>query len=53
MSTLHSTVVMKTDIYEFTSRTRELSENDLSVFLHQHRNLVSDVAVKIRKKLKL
>ena len=46
MSTLHSTVVMKTDIYEFTSRTRVLSENDLSVFLHQHRNLVSDVAVK-------
>lgn len=46
MAILRSTVIMKTDLYEFTLRTRTLSEAELSVLLSQQKALVSDVAIK-------
>jgi class 3 adenylate cyclase len=44
MNALRSTVVMKTDICEFTPYTRTLSEAELSLLLNQQKALISDIA---------
>lgn len=44
MVALRSTVVMKTDIYNYTPRTRQLSDDELSSLLTQHKNLIGEIA---------
>jgi|GEM_PF-759617 len=43
MGTLRTTVIAKTDICGFTTRVKVLSETDLSVFLNQHKQFISDI----------
>lgn len=46
MATLRSTVIMKTDICEFTPHTRTLSEAELSLLLSQQKALVSEITAR-------
>src|ERR687885_1859050 len=46
MATLRSTVIMKTDISQFTQRVKNLSQSELSSLLNQHKNFISNISVK-------
>lgn len=43
MPQLRSTVIMKTDLAEFTTKVKGLTESDLSDLLNLHKNLISQV----------
>lgn len=46
MTNLRSTVVLKTDICEFTSQVENLRESSLKELLEQHKQLISTIAFK-------